>query len=96
MLHDDRRLLRTWRCSTVRLLNVTCNRHRRFWAERIAQAGCVGLVLSQSPEYVAPHGAREAILGTNPIAVGAAPDFTWRNEFSAMLAHLLSTRFSKA
>ncbi len=26
-------------------------------------------MLSQSPEYVAPHGSSQAILGTNPIAV---------------------------
>jgi len=25
------------------------------------------LVLAQSPEYVAPHGAAQAIYGTNPI-----------------------------
>ena len=27
-------------------------------------------MLSQCPEYVAPHGSSEAIFGTNPIAVG--------------------------
>ena len=35
----------------------------------MAQAGFIGLVLSQSPEYVAPHGSSQAIFGTNPIAV---------------------------
>jgi len=29
----------------------------------------VGVVLSQSPEYVAPHGSSQALFGTNPIAV---------------------------
>ena len=27
-------------------------------------------MLSQCPEYVAPHGSSEAVFGTNPIAVG--------------------------
>jgi LDH2 family malate/lactate/ureidoglycolate dehydrogenase len=27
-------------------------------------------VLAQSPEFVAPHGAKKAVFGTNPIAVG--------------------------
>ena len=42
----------------------------RYWAEQIAGQGLIGLVLCQSPEYVAPHGSSEAIYGTNPIAVG--------------------------
>lgn len=41
----------------------------RFWARKIADAGFVGIVLSQSPEYVAPHGSSQAVFGTNPIAV---------------------------
>ncbi|KAK9860382.1 hypothetical protein WJX84_000978 [Apatococcus fuscideae] len=40
-----------------------------FWAKQIAEAGYIGVVLSQSPEYVAPHGASQAVFGTNPIAV---------------------------
>ena len=42
----------------------------RYFAEQITKRGLVGLLLAQSPEYVAPHGATEAIFGTNPIAVG--------------------------
>ena len=38
--------------------------------EAIARKGLIGVAMSQSPEYVAPHGATEAIFGTNPIAVG--------------------------
>lgn len=34
------------------------------------EAGLVGIVLAQSPEYVAPDGATEAIFGTNPVAIG--------------------------
>lgn len=41
----------------------------RYYVEQIAQKGYVGVMMSQSPEYVAPHGSSQAILGTNPIAV---------------------------
>ena len=36
----------------------------------MARQGLVGIAMSQSPEYVAPHGTTEPIFGTNPIAVG--------------------------
>ena len=42
----------------------------RYWVESIARQGLIGVAMSQSPEYVAPHGSTEAIFGTNPIAVG--------------------------
>lgn len=29
----------------------------------------MGIIMSQSPEYVAPHGSSQAIFGTNPFAV---------------------------
>lgn len=35
----------------------------------MAREGLVGIVLSQSPEYVAPHGSSQAVCGTNPFAV---------------------------
>lgn len=37
---------------------------------QLARRDLIGIVLSQSPEYVAPHGSSEAIFGTNPIAIG--------------------------
>jgi LDH2 family malate/lactate/ureidoglycolate dehydrogenase len=37
---------------------------------QIAQKGLIALCLAQSPEYVAPAGAAQALYGTNPI--GAA------------------------
>ena len=40
------------------------------WARKITDAGLVGIVLSQCPEMVAPHGSYEAIFGTNPLAIG--------------------------
>lgn len=41
-----------------------------YYADKMARAGLVSIVLSQSPELMAPYGASEAILGTNPIAIG--------------------------
>jgi hypothetical protein len=41
-----------------------------YYADAIAREGLIGLVLAQSPEFVAPHGARSALFGTNPIAIG--------------------------
>lgn len=41
-----------------------------YWAREIARAGLVGVVCSQSPELVAPHGSAQALLGTNPVAFG--------------------------
>ena len=40
------------------------------WAKRIASEDLIGIVMSQCPEYVAPHGSFEPIFGTNPIAIG--------------------------
>lgn len=41
-----------------------------YYAGKIARAGHIGLVLSGSPEAVAPCGSHQALFGTNPIAVG--------------------------
>ncbi|MGQ0574878.1 MAG: Ldh family oxidoreductase [Pseudonocardia sp.] len=41
-----------------------------FYVQRAARAGMVAIVTSNGPRAVAPHGAAEAFLGTNPIAVG--------------------------
>ena len=41
----------------------------RYYAEQIGREGLVGLVFAQSPEFVAPHGAKKAVFGTNPIAI---------------------------
>ena len=49
---------------------MSCVMSCRYWAKQLAEQGLVGVVLSQSPEYVAPHGATEPIFGTNPIAIG--------------------------
>lgn len=50
--------MRVWQCAP-----------RRYYVERIAKEGLIGIALAQSPEFVAPHGAKQAIFGTNPIAV---------------------------
>ena len=41
-----------------------------YWAKKITDEGFIGIVMSQCPEMVAPHGSYEAIFGTNPIAIG--------------------------
>lgn len=38
-----------------------------YYAKKIGEQGMVGIVLAQSPEFVAPAGAKQAIFGTNPI-----------------------------
>jgi len=45
-----------------------------FYTEKIASAGFIGIVMATSPEFVAPHGARQPILGTNPLTVGVPTD----------------------
>ena len=50
-----------------------------YQAERLAHAGLVGIVLSNSPKAIAPWGGHQALFGTNPIAFAAprkaAPPF---------------------
>lgn len=41
-----------------------------YYAGEIARAGLVAFVFAGSGEYVAPHGAYEALFGTNPLAIG--------------------------
>ena len=40
------------------------------WARKLTQEGMIGIVMSQCPEMVCPHGSYEAIFGTNPLAIG--------------------------
>lgn len=40
------------------------------YATRVACRGMVGIVLSNGPSAVAPHGAAVPMLGTNPLAIG--------------------------
>src|ERR1035441_6131985 len=42
-----------------------------FWGMRIAEGGCLGIVLSNASPLVAPWQGRESRLGTNPICVAA-------------------------
>ena len=41
----------------------------RYYVEQLALQGYVGVMMSQSPEYVAPHRSSQAVFGTNPIAI---------------------------
>jgi L-2-hydroxycarboxylate dehydrogenase (NAD+) len=53
--------------------------HAGYYASLAAANGCIGIALSNSCPAIAPFGGREALLGTNPIAVAAPggdrPDF---------------------
>lgn len=42
-----------------------------YHGERLANAGIIGLLFSNSPEAIAPWGGRTAVFGTNPIAFAA-------------------------
>ncbi len=54
----------------VALGNVTHFGPAGFYAHRVAEQGLVSIVTSNGPKWVAPHGAAEALLGTNPLALG--------------------------
>lgn len=41
-----------------------------YYAEAAATAGLIGIIISTSEALVHPHGGTQAMLGTNPIAVG--------------------------
>ena len=41
-----------------------------YFGRKIATHGLIGIVLSQSPEYVAPYGSYQPIFGTNPFSIG--------------------------
>lgn len=46
-----------------------------WYVKQLARENLIGIVLAQSPEFVAPYGAYEAVFGTNPIAISVpAPD----------------------
>ncbi len=40
-----------------------------YYVDLISKEGLIGIVLAQSPEFVAPHGAKQPIFGTNPIGI---------------------------
>ncbi len=52
----------------------------RFYAEQLGREGLIGIVLAQSPEFVAPYGAKQAIFGTNPISVSIPANVRGRGE----------------
>ncbi|WP_157019928.1 Ldh family oxidoreductase [Mesorhizobium xinjiangense] len=45
-----------------------------YYAEAAARAGLIGIVASTSEALVHPHGGTQAMLGTNPMAVGIPTD----------------------
>ncbi len=56
--------------AVVALSNVSHFGSAGFYARRIAERGLVSIVISNGPKAVAPYGAAEALLGTNPVALG--------------------------
>lgn len=40
-----------------------------WYVKQLSRQNLIGIVLAQSPEFVAPYGARQAVFGTNPIAI---------------------------
>lgn len=42
-----------------------------YYALRAARAGCLAMVTTNTPPIMAPHGASEAFVGSNPIALAA-------------------------
>ena len=56
--------------AVVGLGNATHFGSAGFYVRRIAGLGLVGIAISNGPKAIAPYGAAEALLGTNPLAVG--------------------------
>lgn len=42
----------------------------RYYVQKVAEEGMIAVAMAQSPEFVAPHGTKEAVFGTNPIGIG--------------------------
>lgn len=51
-----------------------------FYVNRMAQRGCIGIALANSPEFVAASAGGEKVFGTNPLAVGV-PTIDKENPF---------------
>ena len=56
--------------ATVAIGNSTDIYMIGYYAERIAQAGKIGIVMTSGPPLVHPHGGMDRMLSTNPIAFG--------------------------
>lgn len=61
-------------CSVVGVRRSTHFGMAAPWVERLAERGFISLVLSNTGPSMAPYGACEPLLGTNPIAVGIPID----------------------
>jgi LDH2 family malate/lactate/ureidoglycolate dehydrogenase len=56
--------------ATVAICNSTDIYMIGYYAERIARAGKIGIVMTSGPPLVRPHGGVDPMLSTNPIAFG--------------------------
>ncbi len=55
----------------VALGNATNFGAAGYYALRAARRGLVAIVVGNAPKMMAPHGARQPFLGSNPLAIGA-------------------------
>jgi L-2-hydroxycarboxylate dehydrogenase (NAD+) len=62
-------------CCAVGIVNSSDIFMLAYYADRIARAGLVGIVVTNAPPLVHPYGGTERILGTNPIAIGIPTDW---------------------
>ncbi len=56
--------------ATVAIRNATDIYMIGYYAERMARAGVIGMVMTSGPPLVHPHGGMQKLLSTNPIAFG--------------------------
>ena len=72
-------------CAHSRIVNCDCC---RYLAEELANAGLVSMVFANTPAYLAPHGGKKRVFGTNPMAFGwprdGHPPLVWDQASSAM------------
>lgn len=48
-----------------------------YWAQMAVDAGCIGIAISNAGIHLAPTGAREKVVGNNPLAIGAPTGLAW-------------------
>lgn len=63
-------LARTYGVSLVAVGRSTHFGNAGYYARRAARASMVSIVMTNSVKRMAPHGASEPFLGTNPVAIG--------------------------
>lgn len=57
-------------CAAVGIVNGADPYMIGYYVDRIARAGLIGMMFQGSGPLVHPHGGSEAVMGTNPLAIG--------------------------